>query len=795
MTENTKSSSSAEGQRDIRIEKISKLQAKNHNPFSPTSKRDFNLGFVKFWFNFVHSLEHQVLLDEVTTNLKNSGLDYFVSLPIFATNLLHFDPNVDFDSEDVDEELLEQIEKILGEPEKGLFPDSEYINKAKIQNYLDEYYQIALEKHFENLPDIAEVELEEDLDDLEDDEDEVLVEMGIDEQLPFVKNETVTLAGRIKSKRVSGQIAFASMEDESCPEGFQFIFKKDILDGKEVIDVHVVEDKDKTKLESRAKSELSFEDFKELIDEGDFIQAIGYLDYSKSGEPSLFVQDFKILTKSIRPLPTELSDIEQKYRQRYIDMRLHPEVREMFTMKSKFWQSTRDFMVQNGFLELHMPTMEETTGGAEASPFTTHHNALDQDFYLRISSELHQKRMIVGGFEKIFDIDKNFRNEGIDDEHLQEFVQMEFYWAYADCDDLIEYTEKMMKFVIQETFGTMLLEYKGKIIDWSKPWPRMPYYEFVKHFGGIDISTAKTVEDLQKIADENGIKYESTDGFGRLLDLVYKRTSRTKCIEPVWLIDHPVEISPLAKRKPENSALTQRMQLVAYGSELCNGFSELNDPLDQKVRFEEQQAQRDGGDDEAMMIDDDFVEALEIGMPPTAGFAYSERLFSVLLQKPIRETTPFPLMKSKKTEVGGKSKTTKVAHVIILDTPDVPNWTKMNAVAHLSASLAARIGTSLIHIDKTTTEDGISIPMNIQHAIMIKSAGETSQILELKKVAEKSGLEVSIFTEEMLSSSDDNKVKTKQESKKSEEIGWLGICIFGKKDIVESLTDGFELVK
>jgi lysyl-tRNA synthetase class 2 len=450
----------------------------------------------------------------------------------------------------------------------------------------------------------------------------------------FTENSSqkITIAGRIKRKRSSGKIGFVVLEDESLPSGFQLVFKSDILPVETIVETQL----------------LSYTDFKTLIDDGDYIQASGYLAESSTGEPSLYVQEFKILTKSLRPLPVELSDMEQKYRQRYIDMRLHPEVREMFVMKSRFWSATREYMISHGFLEIHMPTMEETTGGAEASPFTTHHNALDQDFYLRISSELHQKRMIVGGFEKIFDIDKNFRNEGIDDEHLQEFVQMEFYWAYANFDDLINFTEDLTKFTIQKTFGTMNLEYKGKMIDWSKPWPRMPYFEFIKHFGGLDISYAKTVADLQKIADENNIKYEETDGFGRLLDLIYKRTARTKCIEPVWLIDHPVEISPLAKRKTDNPNLTQRIQLIAYGSELNNGFSELNDPIDQKARFEEQQSQRDGGDDEAMMIDEDFVEALEIGMPPTAGFAYSERLFSVLAQKPIRETTPFPLMKPKK---------------------------------------------------------------------------------------------------------------------------------------------------
>ena len=756
MSEQNKSFSSVQSQRDIRIEKISKLEAKGQNPFSPSVQRDFNLGFIKFWFRFVHSLEHQKYLDKVALAFSENRIDDVFNIDNLAEELISLHPEIDYNSISFEDDQENIIVKVLEDLSLEIFPAPVTTNTRNVQSHLDNYLNMVHENQDEDiLP------------------------------LPFRPNQVVTLAGRVKSKRVSGQIAFAGLEDESCPEGFQFVFKKDLLE------VSAENNLNDNKADKIGNETLSFEDFKDLIDEGDFIQASGYLDFSKTGEPSLFVKSFKILTKSIRPLPTELSDIEQKYRQRYMDMRLHPEVREMFTMKSRFWSATREFMVQNGFLEMHMPTMEETTGGAEASPFITHHSSLDQDFFLRISSELHQKRMIVGGFEKIFDIDKNFRNEGIDDEHLQEFVQMEFYWAYADYDDLINFAEDLMKHTIKETFGTLLLDYKDKNIDWSKPWPRMPYYEFVKHFGGVDISAAKTVQDLQKIADENSIKYEKTDGFGRLLDLIYKRTARLKCIEPVWLIDHPVEISPLAKRKPENPALTQRMQLVAYGSELCNGFSELNDPIDQKARFEEQQAQRDGGDDEAMMIDEDFVEALEIGMPPTAGFAFSERVFSVLLQKPIRETTPFPLMKSKKEPNPEKSKTTKVAHIIILDSPEIPTWAKLNTAAHLSASLAARIGKNLIEIDSSSTKDKVKIPMNIQHAIVMKSASQALDILTLKNQAEEVGLEISLFTKEMLDSSSDLKVKEAQSSKNSSEIGWLGICIFGKKNLVEDLTQNY----
>lgn len=308
-------------------------------------------------------------------------------------------------------------------------------------------------------------------------------------------------------------------------------------------------------------------------------------------------------------------------------------------------------MKQHGFLEVQAPTMEHTTGGAEAEPFVTHHNALGEDYYLRISSELYLKRYIVGGYEKVFDIDKNFRNEGIDDEHLQEYMQLEYYWAYSDFDKLVSFSESLFKHMIQETFGTLTLSKNGQTVDWSKDWPRMPYYEFVEHYAGIKLQEYDTVEKLRGLADELGLKYDESDGYGRLVDLIYKKTARPKCIDPVWLVDVPVELSPLAKRDPENPKNTLRCQLIAYGSELCNGYAELNDPVDQLNRFEEQQNLRDAGDEEAMMPDYDFVEALEYGMPPTCGFGFSERVFSVLMEKPIRETTAFPMVKKKDQKI------------------------------------------------------------------------------------------------------------------------------------------------
>jgi lysyl-tRNA synthetase class 2 len=758
--------SSDETQKELRIEKMHKLVAKGYNPFTPYSHRDFDLGFVKFWFNFVHKFDFDKIWEDGEKDLYN--LDYFLQQVLFPRTLL--------------ERMEDKLQIRHTVREMGLDPDSD------AKDFEDEYEDEIMDEARSLLPGMIGFDDDQKMISLrqylkyteEDEENEGELE------ITFSKNQKVTLAGRIKSKRTSGKIAFATVEDEQNAEGFQFVFRQDVVG---------VSDEDFGKIHpSMSEKSLTFADLKEIIDEGDYIQAYGKLDYSQRGEPSLFVEYFRILTKSLRPLPENLEDIEQKYRQRYLDMRINPEVREMFKQKSKFWQATRNFMVENGFLEVSMPTMEETTGGAEATPFVTHHDSLDQDFYLRISSELHQKRMIVGGFEKIFDIDKNYRNEGIDDEHLQEYTQMEFYWAYADYNNLIEFCERLIKSVIQDTFGTMHLNYQDKLVDWSKTWPRIPYYEFVEKYAGIKLQDYDTVEKLQKLTDKLGLKYDKNDGYGRMVDLIYKKTARPKCIEPVWLIDHPVTISPLSKRIPENPELTQRMQLIGYGSELTNGFSELNDPIDQLERFNEQQRLRDGGDDEAMMIDLDYVKALEIGMPPTAGFAYSERLFSVLSQKPIRETTPFPLMRKIENDGKPPKKRTKVAHILLLNKPEFPLWQKLNAASHLAASLGAREGEKLFTHKEQLTKESETIQMNIGHAIMLKQTDNKMDILELKRKAEKEGLTVTTFTKDMLSTTDDYKLEGIHSRQKAADIEWLGVLVFGSKKDVEALTDQFEMM-
>ena len=434
----------------------------------------------------------------------------------------------------------------------------------------------------------------------------------------------ITLVGRVKSARPMGGSTFAHIEDGTGK--IQIFLNKKNMD------------------------EAKYKLFAKNIEIGDFVQVTGKLFLTKQKEKTLEVRDWKILAKNIRPIPTEyfgLKDEEALLRKRYLDLMMNGETRELFRKKNIFWQTIRQFLVKENFLEVQTPVLEHIPGGAEAEPFITHHNTLDQDFYLRISLELPLKRLLVGGYEKVFEIGRVFRNEGIDREHLQEFDHMEFYVGYWDFQKGLEFSEKMYQEIVKKVTGGLITEYEGDKIDWSQKFPIVDYFTQFKKETGLDLDEDLTVEELKKKADELRIKYEPGYSKGRMIDTLYKKTVRQKMIQPCFLVGHPLEVSPLAKLDPQNPKKTLRFQIVAGRSELCNAFSELNDPIDQKNRFIEQMKARKGGDREAQMLDEDFVEALEYGMPPAFGFGMSERLFSFLMNKSIRETVIFPPMKSK----------------------------------------------------------------------------------------------------------------------------------------------------
>ncbi len=423
----------------------------------------------------------------------------------------------------------------------------------------------------------------------------------------------IGVAGRLKSLRPHGKISFADLEDESGK--IQLLF---------------------------SESELA-----PLLDIGDFIWVSGEVIKTQAGQITVSVKKCELLSKSLRPLPSDwygLKDTEERLRKRYLDLLANPDLRELFRKKAKFWASMRAFMIDQGFLEVEMPVLEAIPGGADARPFVTHHNALDIDLYLRISLELPLKRLLVGGFEKVFEIGRIFRNEGIDDEHLQDYTQMEFYWAYADYNQLMDFVKDMYQKVIKETFGTLKLSWQGTEIDWSGDWPKIEYTDLLNKEWGVDIDKM-SVEDLYDLAKSLKVQVEPNLGKGRLLDYIYKKTIRPHLIQPMFVLNHPVEVEPLAKRLPTDPSKVQRMQILAMGTELGKGFSELNDPQDQRMRFEEQMKLRASGDEEAQMMDEDYVEAMEYGMPPNTGFGISERLFAMLAEKSVRECVFFPTMK------------------------------------------------------------------------------------------------------------------------------------------------------
>ncbi len=442
------------------------------------------------------------------------------------------------------------------------------------------------------------------------------------EKFDSLQGKEIILVGRVRSLRSMGNVAFAHIEDGSG----------------------------KIQLFLNKKGTENYKLFVSAIEIGDFIQAAGKLFVTKAGEKSLEVSAWMVLSKNIRPIPTEyfgLKDEEELLRKRYLDLIMNPETRELFKKKNIFWQTVRTFLVKNGFLEVQTPVLEHTPGGADAEPFVTHHNALDQDFFMRISLELPLKRLLVGGYEKVFEIGRVFRNEGIDREHLQEFDHMEFYWAYSDLKAGMKFAEKMYKKIVSEVTGGYETEYEGEKINWKTKFPIVDYFKEFKKETGLDLSRDLTVEQLKAKADELGIKYEPGYSKSRMIDTLYKKTVRQKLIQPCFLVGHPIEVSPLAKRDPKNPKKVLRFQIVAGKSELCNAFGELNDPIDQRNRFEEQMKMREAGDKEAQMIDEDFLEALEYGMPPAFGFGMSERFFSFIMDKSIRQTVIFPPVKSK----------------------------------------------------------------------------------------------------------------------------------------------------
>ena len=432
----------------------------------------------------------------------------------------------------------------------------------------------------------------------------------------------VTIAGRLMAIRGHGKASFASLSDRSG--AIQIYFKLDVVGAEK------------------------YSEFK-LLDIGDIIGVRGQVFKTQRGELTVRVEDFKILAKSLRPLPEKfhgLKDVEIRYRQRYLDLIMNPDVRETFIKRNKVIKSIRKYLDERDFLEVATPVLSTIAGGAAARPFVTHHNALDADLYLRIATELNLKRLIVGGFERVYEMGRVFRNEGMDVRHNPEFTSVEIYQAFGDYRDLIEITRGIVCAAAEAVNGTTKVTYQGVEIDLSNA-PQLSMNDAVKNKTGKDFLACETVDEARALADSIGVPYEKRFGIGGILNAAFEAKVEDDLIQPIFITHHPTEISPLAKKNPDDPRITDRFEFFVYGRELANGFTELNDPIDQRARFEEQLKQREAGDEEAHVMDEDFIRALEFGMPPTGGLGIGvDRLVMLLTDAPsIRDVLLFPTMK------------------------------------------------------------------------------------------------------------------------------------------------------
>ncbi len=433
-----------------------------------------------------------------------------------------------------------------------------------------------------------------------------------------------TLAGRLVALRKQGKSSFGNIRDERA--AIQLFLNQNVL------------------------GEETYEALKDL-DIGDFVGATGHVKRTRTGEITLFVERYEILSKSMKALPEKyhgLTDVETRYRQRYLDMVANPEVLDRFRARIAMINAMREFLVARGYLEVETPMLHPIPGGATARPFITHHNTYDRDLYLRIAPELYLKRLIVGGFEKVFEINRNFRNEGVDTRHNPEFTMLELYEAYQDYNGLMVATEELFCAAIEGVLGTLEFDYQEDRIVATRPWKRLGLFEAIREYAGIDLERTRDRDAAAALANGAGVHVDASMGYGKIVDAVMSEKVKPQLVQPTFLYDYPIEISPLAKKKRGNPDLTERFQVFIGRLELCNAFSELNDPIDQRERFEAQVALREKGDDEAQYLDEDYIAALEIGMPPTAGLGIGIDRLAMLLtdSASIREVIIFPQLRS-----------------------------------------------------------------------------------------------------------------------------------------------------
>ncbi|MFC2114255.1 lysine--tRNA ligase [Bacteroidota bacterium] len=462
----------------------------------------------------------------------------------------------------------------------------------------------------------------------------------------FVGNEDqfkeIKLAGRIMSRRIMGKASFAELMDAHGKIQL-YVNRDEICPGENKEFYNTV--------------------FKKLLDIGDIIGVKGYVFITQVGEISIHVSEFTILCKSLRPLPIvkekddetydAFTDPEQRYRQRYVDLIVTPKTKKIFQARARIVNFMRNFLIEKGYLEVETPILQPIYGGAAARPFKTHHNSLDTTLYLRIANELYLKRLIVGGFDGVFEFAKDFRNEGMDRFHNPEFTQLEFYVAYKDYIWMMDLYEEMIEGIVLDLYGTTEIKYGDHLVNFKRPWKRISMYDVIKEFTGIDISQM-TEEELGKTAKELHVDIDKTMGKGKLIDEIFGEKCESSLIQPTFITDYPVEMSPLAKKHRSKEGLVERFEVICIGKEICNAFTELNDPIDQRERFEQQLELGKRGDEEAMVLDEDFLRAIEYGMPPTAGIGIGIDRLTMLLTdaNSIQEVILFPQMRPEQKSTG-----------------------------------------------------------------------------------------------------------------------------------------------
>ncbi|MCA9348942.1 DUF2000 family protein [Candidatus Saccharibacteria bacterium] len=601
----------------------------------------------------------------------------------------------------------------------------------------------------------------------------------------------VCIAGRLVAHRQHGKVQFIDLEDSGAT--IQVI-------------VH-----DGSLQPEYPKGLLGFADLG-LLTRGDFVEVAGVVANSQTGQLSIEAKGVRILTKVLRPLPDKLDDKESRLRRRYLDMAVNPEVRERFVRRSKFWQATRNFLNGEGFTEINIPVLEHTTGGADANPFVTHMDALGEDFYLRISHELPLKRLLGAGFTKVYDIGPRFRNENYSDEHLPEHVAMEWYWAYANWEDGMQLTQRMVRYIADNTWGTRQFTLaNGMQIDLGaddQDWPKISFVGLLQEKYGLDVHTCSLEEAVAKLKEVGG-EVEKVENRSRVIDKLWK-LERIKIAGPAFLIEVPDFLQPLAKLNNSDNRSSEQFNLMLGGSEACKAYSELNDPLDQYGRFVQQQQMRQAGDDEAMMMDVDFVEMLEYGMPPACGYGNSERLFWMLEGVTAREGVVFPQLRREVDETtkgiypevyaadgllanasGREQDFTK--RIVAVVNKQLESWQVANTAAHMSAYHAHKMAKDEFDSGEFfVTKDNHMLPRNSQHPILIKKA-ELKELHKLYNKAKEAGIRLHVFIKEMIDTNSDAEIVESLKYQTIDEVVIYGIALYGENETVNNLTKHFQL--